>query len=175
MKPARVTTVFPPVVVMGVSGCGKSTVGRALADAWHCRYLEGDEFHTAANIARMAAGVPLTDADRHDWLHTLAAELARARRAGDVVLSCSALKRSYRDILRSGAPDLAFVHLAGTPELLTQRMAQRTGHYMPASLLASQLDTLESPQADERAITLDVAQPPDALARAARAWLEAPA
>lgn len=162
------------VVVMGVSGCGKSTVGRLIAQALQRPYLEGDAFHPPENVARMAAGTPLNDADRQGWLRTLAGELAAAQRSGSgAVLACSALKRSYRDVLRSGVPDLVFVHLQGSRELLEPRMAQRSGHYMPASLLQSQLATLEPPQADERAITLDIAAGPDALARAALRWLRA--
>lgn len=165
------------VVVMGVSGCGKSTVGRLIAEALDRPYLEGDAFHPPANVERMRAGTPLTDEDRAPWLHTLAERLAQARRdGGGVVLACSALKRRYRDVLRGdvpsgGTPDLAFVHLHGTRELLESRMAQRSGHYMPASLLASQLDALEPPQPDELAITLDVALPPEQIAQRALAWL----
>ena len=120
----------------------------------------------------MAAGMALTDADRQGWLQTLSARLGAAQRDGQaVVLSCSALKRSYRDTLRQQASDLALVYLAGTPELLAQRMAGRSGHYMPPSLLASQLATLEPPQADEHALTLDIAQAPQTLVQDALAWL----
>jgi len=157
---------------MGVSGSGKSTVGAALAQQLHATFLEGDSFHPPDNVARMAAGIALTDADRQGWLYTLSNQLAAARRDGrDVVLSCSALKRSYRDVLRSQAADLALVYLAGTPEVLAQRMAGRSGHYMPPSLLASQLATLEPPQADELALRLDIAQDPQRLAEDALAWL----
>jgi gluconokinase len=160
------------VVVMGVCGSGKSTLGAALARELGASFLEGDEFHPPDNVARMAAGVALTDADRQSWLQNLGARLGDAQRAGQaVVLSCSALKRSYRDTLRSQAPDLALVYLAGTPDLLAQRMAARKGHYMPPSLLASQLATLEPPQEDEHALTLDVALAPDALLHEALAWL----
>jgi carbohydrate kinase (thermoresistant glucokinase family) len=157
---------------MGVSGSGKSTVGAALAQQVKASFLEGDTFHPAANVARMAAGIALTDADRQGWLRTLSDQLALARRDGrDVVLACSALRRSYRDILRSQASDLALVHLAGTPEVLAQRMAGRRGHYMPPSLLASQLATLEPPQADELALRLDITRPPERLVQDALAWL----
>ena len=167
-------TVPLGVVVMGVSGCGKSTVGRLIAQALQRPYLEGDAFHPPANVARMAAGTPLTDADRQGWLQTLAGELATASRGGaGVVLACSALKRRYRDVLRGGCSDLAFVHLQGSRALLEARVAQRSGHYMPASLLQSQLDALEPPQADEHALTLDIAAGPDALAQAALRWLRA--
>jgi gluconokinase len=160
---------------MGVCGSGKSTVGAALALHLNATFLEGDEFHPPANVARMAAGIALTDSDRQGWLQALGARLGAARREGRaVVLSCSALKRSYRDTLRQQAGDLALVYLAGTPELLAQRMAGRSGHYMPPSLLASQLATLEPPQADEHALTLDIAQAPQALVQDALAWLGRP-
>ena len=145
---------------MGVSGCGKSTLGRRLAAALVIDYLDGDELHPPRNVQRMAEGIALTDADRRDWLAALAARLGEARAAQrGLVVGCSALKRAYRDRLREGAPDLTLVHLHGAPALLAERMATRSGHYMPASLLQSQLDTLEPPQADERAITLDIAWP----------------
>jgi carbohydrate kinase (thermoresistant glucokinase family) len=162
----------PPVIVMGVCGSGKSTVGAALAQRLHAAFLEGDAFHPPANVARMAAGVALTDDDRRDWLRALSDELGAAARAGRaVVLSCSALKRSYRDTLRAQASDLALVYLRGTPQLLAQRMAGRQGHYMPPSLLASQLATLEPPQDDEHALTLDVAHDPQQLVHETLAWL----
>jgi gluconokinase len=157
---------------MGVSGSGKSTVGATLAKNLGATFLEGDQFHSPENVARMAAGVALTDADRQGWLLTLSARLGDARRSGEpVVLSCSALRRSYRDTLRQQASDLALVYLAGTPDVLAQRMAGRSGHYMPPSLLASQLATLEPPQADEHALTLDIARSPQTLVQDALAWL----
>lgn len=156
---------------MGVCGSGKSTVGAALALHLNATFLEGDEFHPPANVARMAAGIALGDNDREGWLQTLGARLGAAQREGQaVVLSCSALKRSYRDTLRAQASDLALVYLGGSPELLAQRMAGRSGHYMPPSLLASQLATLEPPQADEHALTLDIARGPQALVQDALAW-----
>jgi gluconokinase len=160
------------IVVMGVCGCGKSTVGRLIAEALDRPYLEGDAFHPPANVERMRAGIALTDDDRVPWLQTLAGQLGQAQRDGPgAVLGCSALKRRYRDLLRAGAPDLAFVHLHGSPEVLAARLAERRGHYMPASLLASQLEALEPPRADEHAITLDVASPPERIAQRALAWL----
>jgi gluconokinase len=156
------------IVVMGVSGCGKSTVGRLLADGLGLDYLEGDDLHPPENVALMAAGVALTDADRQDWLQALAQRLADARANGrGLVLSCSALKRSYRDILRMGSPDVHFVHLHGARDLLAARMTARPGHYMPPSLLDSQLATLELPGADEHALSFDIAQTPQDIARAA--------
>lgn len=143
---------------MGVSGTGKSTVGRALAETLGLPFVEGDDLHPPANVAKMAAGIPLTDADRAPWLDRIAAELDRP-----VVITCSALKRSYRDRLRVAAPDLVLVSLHGSPELLASRMAQRDGHFMPPSLLESQLATLEEPSADEDAIPVDVELRPDEI------------
>jgi carbohydrate kinase (thermoresistant glucokinase family) len=163
------------VVVMGVCGCGKSTVGERLARELGALFIEGDAFHPPANVARMAAGIALTDADRQGWLEALAAQLADARRAGrSVVLACSALKRRYRDVLRQGAPDLRVVHLAGDRAMLAVRLAARQGHYMPASLLDSQLATLETPDPGERAITLDAGAPTDRLVQSALTQLQAP-
>ena len=157
---------------MGVSGCGKSTVGALLAQLLHCEFLEGDSLHPARNVARMAAGVALTDDDRHDWLQALAQHLKAAHDANRaLVVSCSALKRTYRDMLRSASAGLAFVHLHCGPALLAQRLTARTGHYMPASLLASQLDTLEAPGGDERAVTLDASLAPEPIAEQAATWL----
>ena len=153
------------VVVMGVSGCGKSTVGALLAQALHCEFVEGDALHPAHNVEKMAAGQPLTDEDRAGWLRSIAARLADAHaQRRSLVVSCSALKRRYRDVLRSGAPGLRFVFLHGEPALLAQRMALRTGHYMPPSLLDSQLATLEPPGPDEHAIALEFSLPPQELA-----------
>jgi gluconokinase len=151
----------PRIVVMGVSGCGKSTVGRLLAQALAVPYVEGDDLHPARNVALMAAGTPLTDADRQGWLQAVAQRLVDSPQG--VVASCSALKRSYRDLLRAAAPGLRFVHLHGDPALLAARMQSRPGHYMPASLLQSQLDTLEPPNAQEAAITIDIAMPLEAM------------
>lgn len=154
-------------VVMGVSGSGKSTVGAMLAAAGGLEYLEGDVFHSAHNVARMAAGIALSDADREGWLQTLAERIRRARQARQgLVLSCSALKRSYRDILRQGAPDLYFLHLHGDYDTLAARMAARTGHYMPLSLLASQLATLEAPGEGENAQSFDMECRPEAIVAA---------
>ena len=152
------------VVVMGVSGCGKSTVGTRLAQQIGATFLDADDFHPPANVERMRAGIALTDAERAPWLHALAARLAAAGAADEsVVLACSALKRSYRDALRRGAPALTLVHLTGSPALLAERITARPGHYMPPTLLPSQLATLEPPGADEQAITLDVAASTDDL------------
>lgn len=164
----------PCIVVMGVSGCGKSTVGRDLAAALGVPFVEGDGLHPPRNVALMAAGTPLTDDDRRDWLNTLAEVLAGAAARGHgVVVSCSALKRIYRDRLRAGAPGTRFVFLHGPSALLAERLQGRSGHYMPPSLLQSQLDTLEPPTADEGAVALDIMLPPAALVAAALRQLEA--
>jgi len=146
------------VVVMGVTATGKSAVGTRLADRLDMAYIEGDEFHPEANIAKMSAGEPLTDDDRRPWLETLARMLADNREAGiATVLGCSALRRSYRDILRGSMPSdaVGFVHLTASFDVLRERMKHRE-HFMPASLLQSQFDTLEPLDDDERGVLLDV-------------------
>lgn len=146
------------MVLMGVSGSGKTTIGRALSARTGVPYLDGDDLHPPANIAKMAAGQPLTDADRAPWLE----KVAEALGAVPVIVGCSALKRRYRDRLRQAGPIL-FVHLTGAPEVLAARMAGRTGHFMPGALLRSQLDALEPPGPDEDAITVDIDQPLQAI------------
>jgi len=151
-------------VVMGVCGCGKSTVGTALAQANAVDFIEGDKFHPAANVAKMSAGTPLTDDDRAEWLLALQAMIRGARENGvGLVVSCSALKRRYRDLLREGDPELQFAHLHGPRDLIAQRMQSRVGHYMPLSLLDSQLRDLEPLQPDEAGVSLDIALPPETL------------
>jgi carbohydrate kinase (thermoresistant glucokinase family) len=160
-----VQSLIPPhrVVVMGVSGCGKSTVAAALAQRIHARYVEGDALHPTRNVEKMAAGVALNDDDRAPWLLRIADELSQARQANQaLVVTCSALKRKYRDVLRQGASDVRFVHLHGDVAVLEQRMQARQGHYMPASLLKSQLATLEPPGEDESPIVVDVAHATEA-------------
>jgi gluconokinase len=152
-------------VIMGVSGCGKSEVGTRLATRLGITLFEGDSVHSPENVAKMAAGSPLTDMDRQGWLALLRDRIREAREAGDsLVLSCSALKRSYRDLLRQGDPDLVFVHLHGNRDVIANRMQARPGHFMPVSLLESQLRDLEPPGADERAIRIDIETPLDAIA-----------
>lgn len=148
-------------VIMGVSGCGKSQIGARLANQIDVAFIEGDAYHSDVNIARMSAGIALTDDDRHDWLVTLRDLLAR--REGGAVLSCSSLKRSYRDLLRGAGGDVRFVHLAGERSLLAERVSNRPGHYMPPSLLDSQLTTLQPLQPDEAGITLDIRDTPAQL------------
>lgn len=154
------------VVVMGVSGSGKSTVGEALARRLHVPYADADEFHSAANIAKMSAGIPLDDADRLPWLRAIGAWLAEHTDTGAVV-TCSALRRAYRDTLREQAPDVEFVHLDGDRETVRRRVAGRDGHFMPESLVDSQFATLEPLGADERGVVLDLAAPVDDLVAAA--------
>ncbi len=149
---------------MGVSGAGKSAVGEAFAQALGLHFVEGDKLHPPGNVARMAAGIPLTDDDRRGWLAAIAQKLsdARDRREG-IVVACSALKRRYRDVLRGAAPDVRFISLAGSRTLLADRMSHRTGHFMPSALLDSQLATLEPPDANEGAWTIDIEAPVDAI------------
>lgn len=144
-----------PIVVMGVAGCGKSTVGRALADRLGLPYAEADDFHPPANVAKMHSGVPLTDEDRAPWL----AAIAESIKDGDVVVSCSALKRAYRDVLRGGNPSAFFVHLVLTPEAATARVGGRAGHFMPSTLVASQFAILEPLEADENGVGVDATLP----------------
>lgn len=171
----RGTAVKPlRIVVMGVSGSGKSTLAQALAKALNLHFVEGDALHPPRNVQRMAAGIALTDADRHGWLQAVADQLGHVTAGtGGVVVACSALKRSYRDLLRAAAPDLRLVFLHGSTALLGARLATRVGHYMPASLLQSQLATLEPPTPDEHPIALDIARPPAELVTRAMQQLEA--
>ena len=151
-------------VVMGVSGAGKSVIGTAFAESRGLDFVEGDHFHPARNVERMAAGIPLTDDDRAGWLQALSARLAHSTgRGAGLVMTCSALKRAYRDVLRAGAPDLRLVYLQGPQPLLAARLAGRTGHFMPPSLLDSQLDTLEEPAPDEDAWVCDIARSPESI------------
>ena len=152
------------IVVMGVSGCGKSTVGQLLAQKLSARFIDGDDLHPESNKAKMAAGNPLNDDDRWPWLALVGQALAE----GQTVVACSALKRVYRERILAAAPQIKFVHLSGSREVLEQRLGARSGHFMPASLLDSQLATLEPLAADEPGLVIDIDQPvADIVAQAA--------
>lgn len=156
------------IVVMGVSGSGKSTLAALLAEKLGCEMAEADAFHSPANIAKMAAGIPLNDQDRAPWLRDIAAWIAEHDRTNrSAIVTCSALKRAYRDVLRAASPRLVFLHLTGPRELIAERMQHRAGHFMKAGMLDSQIATLEPLAPDERGITLEVSHSPDALATAA--------
>ncbi|MEV4441568.1 gluconokinase [Streptomyces sp. NPDC049577] len=158
------------VVVMGVAGTGKSTIGPLVAEALGVPYAEGDDLHSAGNIAKMSAGIPLDDADRAPWLDAVAG-WARGRADRGGVISCSALKRAYRDRLRAAAPGIVFLHLTGDRPLIARRMSAREGHFMASRLLDSQFAILEPLQADETGVTVDVAPGPEAVAERAAAAL----
>lgn len=157
-------------VVMGVASCGKTSVGEAVAQRLGAVFVEGDKLHPAANIAKMSAGIPLTDDDRWPWL----TEIGRTLAGGDGrIASCSALKRAYRErIAEAAGRPVAFIFLDGSRELLQARIAARKGHFMPPSLLESQLQTLERPASDEWALRLDIAEPVPELVAKAAAWLD---
>jgi gluconokinase len=151
-------------VVMGITGSGKSAVGAILARTLGVDFVEGDDYHPLENRRRMASGIPLTDDDRAGWLQALASRIREAKDAGTgLVLTCSALKRSYRDVLRAAAPELRFVFLKGSRGLIAERLAGRSGHFMPASLLDSQLATLEEPAFDEHAWVCDISESPEKI------------
>lgn len=160
------------VVVMGVAGTGKTTIGPQLAARLGVPYAEGDDFHPQANIAKMSAGTPLDDDDRWPWLDAIGAWAHERAGLGGVV-SCSALKRSYRDRLRAAAPDLVFVHLAGDRPLIEDRMSHRQGHFMPTALLDSQFATLQPLQEDEAGVVVDVSGSPEEITERAVSALTA--
>lgn len=145
-----------PVVVMGVSGAGKSAIGAALAQRMRVPFADADDLHPAANIAKMSAGHALADDDRYPWLALIGEWLADHRDGG--VMSCSALKRTYRDLLRRHCPDVVFLHLSGSPQVIRRRQAARTGHFMPATLLDSQFATLQPLGPEEGGVVIDVDQ-----------------
>jgi gluconokinase len=155
---------------MGVSGTGKSTVGAALASRLEIPFADADAFHPAANIAKMSAGTPLDDDDRYPWLAAVGQWLADRE---DGVMSCSALKRRYRDQLRSYNPTIEFLHLTGSPELIDHRQAERAGHFMPPSLATSQFDALEPLDSDERGLAVDVGQSVDSIVETMVRYLRA--
>jgi gluconokinase len=149
------------VVVMGVSGAGKTTVAKLLAETLGCHYQEGDALHPAENVAKMSSGTPLTDADRIPWLRKIAARIDDWRGKDDSgVVTCSALKRAYRGIIVGDRPNVVLVHLKGSRELIGQRMAARKGHVMPTALLDNQFATLDEPAPEERAIVVDISGTP---------------
>lgn len=164
---------FNPVptrlVVMGVAGCGKSSLGQQGAAALGLPLLEGDDFHPAANVAKMRSGTPLSDDDRAAWLDTLAEQLAQ--RSAGVVLTCSSLKRRYRDRLRAAAPGLRFVFLQLTREQARERVAARPGHVFPVSLVDSQFEALEDPCGEPGVLALDAMRPLPELVQALQAWV----
>lgn len=147
------------IVVMGVSGCGKSTVGQQLAVALDARFVDGDDLHPLANKAKMAAGIPLNDSDRWPWLDLVGGELAK----GNTIVACSSLKLAYRERISAAAEGTFFVHLAGARELLEERMRSRTNHFMPTSLLDSQLSTLEPLGPEENGAVFDICHSPEEL------------
>jgi gluconokinase len=151
------------LIAMGVSGCGKTTIGELLAERLGCDFADADSFHSQANKDKMHKGIPLTDDDRWPWLKAIRASIVEKQTDGTThVYACSALKRVYRDILRDGDKDVTFVYLKGTPELLRERIKTRKGHFFDPALLQSQLDTLEPPSADE-AIEVDIALSPEQI------------
>jgi gluconokinase len=154
------------IVVMGVSGAGKSTVGRLIAERLDCPFRDADSFHPAANIEKMASGQPLTDEDRWPWLRAIAAWIAEHRAAGTTcVVTCSALKRAYRDLVTGNQrADVRLVYLTGGIDLIAARLKARTGHFMPPALLRSQFDALEEPRADEQAIAVTIDETPEEIA-----------
>ena len=152
------------LVVMGVSGSGKTTVAAMLAGALGAEFLEGDDLHPRSNVEKMKGGTPLTDEDRWPWLRAIAAEIDRVCEAGGhVVIGCSALRRAYRDLLVHGRDDVRIVYLEGSQSLVDDRIGHRQGHFMPAGLLASQFETLEPPGADEHPVTVSVDAPVAAI------------
>jgi gluconokinase len=152
------------LVVMGVSGSGKSTIGEKLAARLSWSYEDGDRFHPASNVAKMSAGHPLTDEDRWPWLQAIADEIDLVCKAGQhAVIACSALKRAYRDVLVHGRNDVRIVFLDGTQQLIADRLARRKGHFMPAGLLASQFKTLEPPDRSENPVTVSIDASIDAI------------
>ena len=145
------------LIVMGVSGSGKSTVAEALGRRLGWRFEDGDSFHRASNVAKMSAGHPLTDEDRWPWLNAIADEIERTCNAGEhVLIACSALKHAYRDVLLRGRQDVRFVFLKGTQDLIADRLAHRKGHFMPPDLLLSQFRTLEPPEQSEHVVTVSI-------------------
>ncbi|MGV8859273.1 gluconokinase [Rhodoglobus sp.] len=157
---------FPPLIVMGVSGSGKSTVGAALGQALGMQFIDGDDLHPRANKEKMAAGHALNDEDRAPWLEIIADRIGAELAEGNpIIVACSSLKRSYRTLLTAYAPSTVFVHLSGDREVIAERQSHRNHEYMPNSLLDSQFSTLEPLQDDERGVLVDLTKTPDEIVR----------
>ncbi|UCR87976.1 gluconokinase [Mycetocola spongiae] len=169
------STHTPPLIVMGVSGSGKSTIGQALADSFGLTFIDGDDLHPSANKAKMAAGHPLNDEDRAPWLEIIAQRIGSELAEGHpIVVACSALKRRYRDQLVAYAPETAFIHLRGDRALIAERQLHRNHEYMPNSLLDSQYNTLEPLEDGEIGIAIDPAGTPEQIVAAVRQYLSSP-
>ena len=170
MTDQRASTWTAAIIVMGVSGAGKSTIGELLSQRLHRPLIEGDSLHPAANIAKMSQGIPLDDDDRRPWLEAIAARIDEARRARTpVIVTCSALKCTYRDILTGGHDDVGFVYLRGAKDLIAGRLKARTNHFMPPGLLDSQFTALQEPDADEPTLAIAIdASPPEIVERIVR-------
>jgi carbohydrate kinase (thermoresistant glucokinase family) len=165
---------FAVLIIMGVSGCGKTTIAERLAPKLGWAYRDGDEFHPRSNVEKMHSGIPLTDDDRWPWLDAIAAWIDEKRKAGEhAIVTCSALKKSYRDILIGPRQDVGLIYLKGDEELIAARLAKRHGHFMPKDLLHSQFQTLEEPGPDERPITVSIAPAPDEIVAAILSELRA--
>ena len=164
MAEARASKWTAAIVVMGVSGAGKSTIAELLSRRLHRPLIEGDGLHPPSNIAKMSQGIPLNDDDRLPWLKAIAARIAEARKANKpVIVTCSALKRAYRDILTGGHDDVGFVYLRGTKDLIASRLRARTDHFMPPGLLDSQFAALQEPGEDEPTVAVAIDAPPDEI------------
>jgi carbohydrate kinase (thermoresistant glucokinase family) len=162
----------PIVVIMGVAGCGKTTVAARLAERLGCAFQEGDALHPPENVAKMSAGTPLGDADRAPWLARIAACIDGWRARGEAgIVTCSALKQAYRDIVVGDRPEVRLVHLVGSRALIGDRLGARRGHFMPPALLDTQFATLEPPVPDARTLVIDVGPEPDALVETIVRWL----
>ncbi|MCL4156050.1 UNVERIFIED_CONTAM: hypothetical protein GTU68_041818 [Idotea baltica] len=152
------------IITMGVSGCGKTTVGQLLAEQIGCKFYDADDFHPTNNIEKMRQGVGLSDEDRTPWLLTLNKMLiGESNQSRDIVLACSALKKTYRDMLSENIDDIKFIFLQGDFDLISQRLSQRSGHYMNPDLLQSQYDTLEEPDIKEKVIAINIGESPQAI------------